>query len=182
MPEKKYKVGDYIEKKGPKSGLWFPGVIKSIEGDIIIVVTWGWDDEMQVSSKEIRPLSQDNVIKIRKSGSIWTEIDEKGIIRINGSIVGSISAEDGTIRKNGSIVGKINFNGVIIKNGSEIGAIWPTSELYKQGSIIGNIDNTNGTIRLGGSIWGNIDNFSYKWRDLRYTAAVLAFFAPEFGY
>ncbi|HOJ65232.1 MAG TPA: hypothetical protein PLE45_12520 [Spirochaetota bacterium] len=182
MAAGKYKIGDYIEKKGKVSGLWFPGVVLRVEGDNIIIKTWGWDDEMEVTSDILRPLTSDNVVTIRANGSVWAEVDEGGAIRINGSIVGSISSEEGTIYKNGSIVGSISFNGVLYKNGSEVGSIWPSGELYREGSIIGEISNSDGTIRLSGSIWGNIDNFSYKWRDLRYTSAVLAFFAPEFGY
>lgn len=179
----KYKEGDYIERKGAKSGLWFPGSIKRIEGNKIVISIWGWEQNEEEAKLEVlRPLSSNNIIKIRKGGSLWAEVTEDGTIRISGSIVGSISEEDGCIRKNGSIVGYIYLNGILVKDGSEVGAIWPSSELYRNGSIIGEIDNQDGTIRLGGSIWGNIDNFTHKWRDFRYTATILAFFAPEFGY
>lgn len=183
MAKQNFKEGDWIEKKGSNSGLWFDGEIKKIEGNEITIVTWGWLDEPQVVSHDIlRPISPNNTVTIRKGGSVWAVVDPDGTIRINGSISGSINMDDGTIHKAGSIAGKIQFNGVIYKNGSETGAVWPSTEIYRGGSVIGGIDNKDGTIRLGGSIWGGIDDFTFKFRDFRTAFAVLVFFAPEFGY
>ncbi|HOV14503.1 MAG TPA: hypothetical protein PK771_09490 [Spirochaetota bacterium] len=142
------------------------------------------NDEPEVveDMSRLRKMVINKDIEIRKNGSIWAIISPNGDIRINGSIVGGINTEDGTIRKSGSIVGEIYFDGEIRKNGSQVGAINTSSDLYRNGQIIGSIDNQDGTIRLGGSICGNIENFGHTFREMRLTAVVLAFFAPEFGY
>ena len=179
------KKGDWIERQGSESKLWYQGEVLSVEGKKVTIGLWGWmDSEPEVieDMSILRKKGPDTEVVIRKNGSIWAKVEKNGDIRINGSIVGSISSDDGTIRKSGSIVGEIYFHGAIRKSGSEVGSIQTSGELYQNGQIIGDIDNQDGTIRLSGSICGNIENFAHTYREMRMTAAVLAFFASEFGY
>lgn len=179
-----YKAGDWIQRKGSKTGLWFDGEVREVNGDQVTIIIWGWPPEPELVEdlSKLRPIISNIPITIRKGGSVWAVIDGDGTIRINGSIEGSINFDDGSIRKNGSIVGQITFGGLIKKNGSEVGSIKTTSELYRNGSIIGEISHQDGTIRKSGSIYGSIEGFTFTFKELRYAASVLAFFDPEFGY
>jgi hypothetical protein len=180
-----YKKGDFIERQGSQSKLWFQGEVLDVEGSTITIGLWGWmdsDPEVVEDMARLRKLSITKDVIIRKNGSVWATVSPNGDIRVNGSIAGSINGDDGTIRKSGSMVGEIYFHGAIRKSGSEVGAIESGGDLRRNGQIIGSINNQDGTIRLNGSIIGGIDGFAHTFREMRLAAAVLAFFAPEFGY
>ena len=178
-----WKVGDKVETQGAKSGIWFAGEVTRVEGDKVTVASWGWMNNPEVvPTARIRALQSFSTVTVRRGGSVWAWVSVDGTIRVGGSIVGSIDPEDGTVRKSGSIVGRIFWNGEVHKAGSLAGSIWPTSEMYRGGTVIGGIDNRDGTIRKGGSIWGSIDGFHHTFQEFRMAFAVLAFFAPEFGY
>tara|TARA_B100000676_G_scaffold313359_1_gene393803 strand:- start:3455 stop:3949 length:495 start_codon:yes stop_codon:yes gene_type:complete len=114
---------------------------------------------------------------IRKSGSIFLTISERGDIRKNGSLIGRVE-DNGSVRKNGSLIGSVDNNGRLRQSGTLIGEIQENGNLRKKGTLIGQID-SSGTIRKKGSLWGSASNCCTG-DERRSLAAVLVFFGDLF--
>ncbi len=113
-------------------------------------------------------------------GSSWAEITPDGRVWIDGSRIGEITP-DGEVYYDGSYVGEVERNGTIWVDGSSVGEVEMNGRIWRDGSSIGEIV-ANGDIWLDGSRWGEEEPFVWDYSEIRVVAAILAFFAPDFGF
>lgn len=122
----------------------------------------------------------DSDIEIWWSGSRWATIETDGDIWIGGSRVGTFES-DGDVWVGSSSAGDVESDGDIWVGSNDIGDIEANGDIWLRGSRIGEIE-PDGDIYLGGSWWGEADPFDGSFKSLRAVAAVLAFFAEDFGF
>jgi len=181
-----FKSGDKAEVEW--DGTWYPATVKEAKDGMFFISYEGYESSWDewVGPDRIRKAGTASKaasgakITIRKGGSLWASVEPNGTIRIDGSIAGEFSS-DGTVRKSGSIVGSVEGNGTIRKGGSLAGTIETGGTLRRDGSIVGSIE-SNGTIRLNGSLWGSASSCCGDHNARRAVAAVIVFFAADFGY
>lgn len=132
----------------------------------------------KASSEAAMVLNQE--MDIWRGSSSWATIETDGDIWIGSSHVGSIES-DGDVWISGSNVGEIEEDGDIWFGGSNAGEIESDGDLWRGGSRIAEIE-SDGDIYLESSWWGEADPFIGEPQEMRVVAAVLAFFAVEFGF
>lgn len=137
-------------------------------------------DEGQTTSSSGGDLLLAQDIEIWRGGSLWATIESNGKIWIGGSNVGEFES-DGEVWVGSSSAGEIESDGDIWFGSSDVGDIEENGRLWLGGSRIAEID-SGGDIYLEGSWWGEVDPFEGSKAELRAVAAVLAFFAAEFGF
>ena len=123
-------------------------------------------------------LSED--ITIWRGGSAWATIEIDGDIWVGSSRAGTFE-KDGDVWVGSSSAGDVEGDGDIWFGSSDVGDIESDGDLWRGGSRIGEIE-SDGDIYLGGSRWGEADPFGGSFDELRAVAAVLVFFASEFGF
>jgi len=119
-------------------------------------------------------------LTISHDGSRWAELEANGRLRVDGSYTGEFTLPEGTVRKDGSIKGCVEPDGTIRIDGSIAGEIEENGTLRRGGSAVGEIA-AGGTIYRDGSVWGEVEPGGAGFDSLRAAAAVLVFFAPDFG-
>ncbi|MBT3276109.1 MAG: hypothetical protein HN368_23375 [Spirochaetales bacterium] len=119
-------------------------------------------------------------LKIWRGGSIWAEISADGDIWIDGWHVGEIEP-DGDVWRGSSYVGEIESDGDIWIQSSKDAEIETDGDIWLNSSQIAQIE-PNGKIWFKSSSWGEVTPFDGNYEDMKIIAAVLIFFAPEFGY
>ena len=124
------------------------------------------------------PISED--ITIWRGGSSWATVETDGSIWIQGSHVGTFE-NDGDVWVGSSSAGDVEKDGNIWFGSDYVGDIESNGYLWRGGSRIAEIEE-DGDIYLEGSWWGEADPFSGSIVEMRTVAAVLAFFAEEFGF
>ncbi len=119
-------------------------------------------------------------IEIWRGGSKWATIETDGDIWRGGTKVGQFES-DGDIWIGGNNEGEVEPDGDIWFGSDSVGEIESNGNLWRGSSRIAAIE-ADGTIYLGGSWWGEADPFGGAPEEMRIVAAVLAFFAEEFGF
>ncbi len=119
-------------------------------------------------------------ITIWRGGSAWATIETDGDIWVGSSRTGSFE-KDGDVWVGSSSAGDVESDGDIWFGSNDAGDIESDGDLWRGGSRIAEIE-SDGDIYLGGSRWGEADPFSGSFDELRAVAAVLVFFATEFGF
>lgn len=177
-------------------GQFYPGVISSVrggsydiqydDGDRSTVRLNGLRLQGNIEAEgatvvaPTRSNTVDNAIVILRGGSIWAELQPDGTVLVEGSSVGEITAE-GAVYRGGRAVGEVDSEGVITQNGRRVGEIEMNGRLWRSGSPVGSVV-VNGDLYLGRSKWGEADVSLLGTRDQRIVAALVVFFAPEFGF
>lgn len=179
------------------TGRFYPGAIASVS-DAGYAVNYDDGDRATVRLDQIRlraPVASatagdesstestgtvERDIDVWKGGSVWAEIVTDGRLWIDGWREGEITS-GGSVYRDGSKVGEVEPNGKIWIGGSREGEVESNGRLWRGGSRVGSIE-SDGTIYLDGSIWGEADPFGGTYQEIRVVAAILAFFAPEFGF
>lgn len=119
-------------------------------------------------------------MEIWYNGSSWGDITTDGKIWIENSRIGEIEA-NGKVWKNGSKVGEIEEDGDIWIEGSKDVQIEKDGDLWFNGSKTVEIESDGDVWYEGSKLW-EVDPFDGSYGDMRVIAAVLVFFAPEFGF
>lgn len=133
-----------------------------------------------VSAAEVAHSTVNEKMTLWHDGSSWAEITPDGRVWIDGSRIGEITP-DGEVYYDGSYVGEVERNGTIWVEGSSVGEVEMNGRIWRDGSSIGEIV-ANGDIWLDGSRWGEVEPFGWDYSEIRVVAAILAFFAPDFGF
>ena len=178
------------------TGLFYPGKISAINGNSYDI-QYDDGDQSTVRLNQIRirdnldaagarvvavpeAVTVESPIVIQQAGSEWAVIETDGTLRIDGSIVGEITPE-GEVYHSGRMVGKVDSEGVIWVNGNQAGEIEPSGRFWRGSSPVGSII-VNGDLYLSGKKWGESDSSLLDFNKQRVVAAILAFFAPEYGF
>ena len=177
-------------------GQFYPGVVSSIDGGSYgiqyddgdrstvrldgIRLQGNLDAEGATIVSATRQNTVESAIMILRGGSDWAEIRPDGTVLVEGSPVGEITA-DGSVYRDGSSVGTVSSDGVIAMDGDRVGEIEMAGRLWRDGSPIGSVI-VNGDLYLGSSKWGEANVPHLGYREQRVLAALVAFFAPEFGF
>jgi hypothetical protein len=177
-------------------GQFYPGVVSSIEdgsydiryddGDRSTVGLDGirLQGNLDAEGATVVSATEQNTVEsamvILRQGSDWAEIRADGTVLVEGSPVGKITA-DGSVYHDGRAVGAVNSDGVITMDGRQVGEIAMDGRLWRGGSPVGSVI-VNGELYLGGSKWGEADVSYVGYSEQRVLAAIVAFFAPDFGF
>lgn len=174
------KVGEKVQAEW--EGSWYPAVILKAEPGRYFLHWEGYGDDWDgwVEEKRIRQTAPFAGLTISHNGSRWAELEANGRLRVDGSYTGEFTLPEGTVRRDGSIKGCVEPDGTIRIDGSISGEIEENGTLRRDGSVVGEIT-ADGTIYKGGSVWGEVEPGGAGFDSLRAAAAVLVFFAPDFG-
>lgn len=156
------------------SGIRLQGNLDA-EGATVVAVT-GADTGAAASQED----TVETAIVLLRDGSEWAEIQPDGTVLIEGSAVGEITA-DGRVYRNGNAVGEVDDDGIITMNGSRVGEIEMNGRLWRGSSPIGSVI-FNGDVYLGSSKWAETDVSRLDYSEQIVVAAIVVFFAPEFGF
>lgn len=156
----------------------------AVENEFVLS-SGGTDTGLSISDSSSESESADSgvlseQITIWRGGSAWATIETNGDIWIGSSRAGTFE-KDGDVWVGSSSAGDVESDGDIWFGSSDAGDIETDGDLWRGGSRIGEIE-SDGDIYLGGSRWGEADPFGGSFDELRAVAAVLVFFAVEFGF
>lgn len=177
-------------------GQFYPGVVSSIDGGSYDIQYDDGDrstvrldgirlrDNLDAEGATVVSATKQNTVEgaimILRGGSDWAEIRPDGTVLVEGSQVGEIAA-DGSVYRDGRSVGAVSSDGVITMDGLQVGEIAMDGRLWRGDSPIGSVI-VNGELYLGGSKWGEADVSDVGYSEQRVLAALVAFFAPDFGF
>ncbi|MDA3948158.1 MAG: hypothetical protein PF508_02940 [Spirochaeta sp.] len=177
-------------------GQFYPGVVSAIrgssydiqydDGDRSTVRLTGLrlqgnhDAEGATVIAETESNTLEQAITIRREGREWAEIEADGTVMVHGSSVGRITA-GGMVYRRDRVAGQVDSDGLITIDDRQVGEIEMNGRLWRGGSPIGSVI-VNGDLYLGGSKWAESNVSSLDYSDQRVLAALVAFFAPEFGF
>ncbi len=178
------------------TGLFYPGSVSAVNGNSYDI-QYEDGDRSTVRLNQIRirdnlgaggarvvkiaeAVTVESPIIIQHAGSKWAEIETDGTLKIDGSVVGKITPE-GKVYRSGLMVGEVDSEGAIWVDGNRAGEIELSGRFWRGSSPVGSIV-VNGDLYLGGSKWGESDTSLLNFYQQRVVAAILAFFAPEFGF
>lgn len=177
-------------------GQFYPGTVSSISGNSYDI-QYDDGDQSTVTLNGIRlqgnldaegativevtkPDTVETAIVLLRDGTEWAEIQPDGTVLIQGAAVGEITA-DGYVFRDGNAVGEIDSDGIITMDGSRVGEIEMSGRLWRGSSPVGSVI-FNGDVYLGSSKWAETDVSRLDYSDQVVVAAIVVFFAPEFGF
>jgi hypothetical protein len=178
------------------AGLFYPGTVSAINGDSYDIQYDDGDrstvrldqlrirDNLGVGGARVVALAEavtvEDPIVIQRSGSEWAEIETDGTLWVNGSVVGEITS-DIEVYRDGRMMGEVDSDGTIWVGDTRAGEIEPNGRFWRGSSPIGSIV-VNGDLYLSGSKWGAADSSLLSFNSQRVVAAILVFFAPDYGF
>ena len=177
-------------------GLFYPGEVSAIRGESYDI-QYDDGDRSTVDRTKIRlegnhdaagatvvtvPPTDvlDEPLILERDGQVWAHVERDGVIMVEGSAVGAITA-DGLVSQADRVIGEVDADGMIHVNGTRSGEIERSGRLWRGGSPVGSVI-VNGDIYLGSTKWGSIQTSVLNYREQRIGAALVAFFSPDFGF
>ncbi len=157
---------------------FYPAKVAEIEGSEYYVDYFD-GDSATLELSQIRVLTGDIAKRNDFSGTVSSAAGSGS--EASSSPEEKVLDDEIEIWQGGSRWATIETAGTIWIDSSSVGEIESDGDLWRSGSRIAEIE-SNGDIYLGGSSWGEAYPFGGTPQELRVVAAVLVFFAEDFGF